>query len=106
MWKERFLSVAGLTGTYPVWVLTEQMKNGKCFQWQIFFRKSWYPTSDNGYKSVTLKEFACNAGDLGSIPELGGHGGEEYPLQYSCLENPMDRGAWQATVHGVEKSRT
>ena len=106
MWKERFLSVAGLIGTCHVWVLTGQMKNGKCFQGQIFFRKSWYPTSDNGYKSVTLKESACNAGDLGSIPELEGHGGEEYPLQYSCLENPMDRGAWQAIVHGVEKNQT
>ena len=71
-----------------------------------FFRKSWYPTSDNGYKNVTLKEFACNVEDLGSIPELGGRGGEEYLLQYPCLESPMDRGAWQATVHGVEKSRT
>ena len=54
------------------------------------------------------KEYACNAGDTGSIPGLerspgGGHGN---PLQYSCLENPMDRGAWQATVHGVTKSWT
>ena len=72
------------------------MTNGKCFQWQIFFRKSWYPASDNGYESMTLKESACNAGDLVLIPELGGHGGEEYPLQCSCLENPMNRGAWQA----------
>ena len=49
------------------------------------------------------KEFTCSAGDLGLIPGLarspgGGHGN---PLQYSCLENPMDRGAWWATVHGV-----
>ena len=45
-------------------------------------------------------------GDLGSIPELGRSLGEGngYPLQYSCLENSMDRGAWQATVHGVTKS--
>ena len=49
------------------------------------------------------KESACNAGDLGSIPGSGRSPGEwnGYPLQYSCLENPMDRGAWQATVHGV-----
>ena len=42
------------------------------------------------------KESACNAGDLGSIPELGRSpgGGRGDPLQYSCLENPMDRGAW------------
>ena len=57
------------------------------------------------------KESACNVGDaggVGSIPGLGrspgrGHG---TPLQYSCLENPMDRGAWWATVHGVTKSQT
>ena len=49
---------------------------------------------------------ACNAGDLGSIPGLGRSPGEgnDNPLQYSCLENPMDKGAWQAAVHGVAKS--
>ena len=53
------------------------------------------------------KESACNTGHLGLIPGLGRSPGEGngYPLQYSCLENPMDRGAWQATVHGVT-SRT
>ena len=52
------------------------------------------------------KETACNSGDLGSIPRPGRSPGEGngYPLQYSCLENPVDRGAWQATVHGVAKS--
>ena len=60
------------------------------------------PCSSNG------KESACNAGDLGSIPRLERSTGEGNgnPLQYSCLENPMDRGAWQATVHGVAKSQT
>ena len=50
---------------------------------------------------------ACNVGDLGSIPGSGRSpgGGNSHPLQYSCLENPMDRGAWQATVHGVAKVR-
>ena len=54
------------------------------------------------------KESACKAGDLGLIPRLGRSPGEGsgYPLQYSCLENSMDRGAWQATVHGVAKSLT
>ena len=54
------------------------------------------------------KESVCNAGDLGSIPGLGRSPDEEngYLLQYSCLENPMDRGAWWATVHGVTKSQT
>ena len=56
------------------------------------------------YSSVS-KESACNAGDPGSIPGLGRSPGEGNgnPLQHSCLENPMDRGAWQATVHGVAR---
>jgi len=54
------------------------------------------------------KESACNAGDLGSIPGLGRSPGERNgnPLQYACLGNPVDRGAWQATVHRVIKSQT
>ena len=54
------------------------------------------------------KESDCNAGDLGSIPESGRSPGEGNgnPLQYSCLENFMDRGAWQATVHETAKSWT
>ena len=54
------------------------------------------------------KELACNAGDPGSIPGLGRAPGEGNgnPLLYSCLENPMDRGAWQIIVHGVVKSWT
>ena len=47
-----------------------------------------------------------DAGDMGSIPGPGRSpgGGNDNPFQYSCLENPMDRGAWQATVHGVTES--
>ena len=54
------------------------------------------------------KESSCDVRDLGSIPGLGRSPGEGkgYPLQYSSLENPMDRGAWWATVHGVAKSQT
>ena len=54
------------------------------------------------------KESACSAGGPGLIPGLGRFPGEGNgnPLQYSCLENPMDRGAWQAAVHGVAKSQT
>ena len=50
---------------------------------------------------------ACNVGDSGLIPELGRAPGEgnSDPLQYSCLENPMDRGTWQAIVHEVTKSQ-
>ena len=55
-----------------------------------------------------VKASACNAGDLGSIPRSGRSpgGGNGNPLQYSCLENPRDGGAWWAIVHGVVKSRT
>ena len=54
------------------------------------------------------KESACNAGDLGSVPGSGRSpgGGQGNPLQCSCLENPMDRGGWRATVHGVAESQT
>ena len=58
-----------------------------------------------------VKNLPANAGDVrdtGSIPELGGSSGEGHgtPLQHACLENPMDRGAWQDTVHRVAKSPT
>ena len=58
-----------------------------------------------------VKNPPANAGDIrdvGSIPELGRSPGEGHdnPLQYSCLENPMDRGAWKITIHGVTKSQT
>ena len=67
-----------------------------------FMATTGFPGGSDG------KESACNAGDLGSIPGLGRSSGEGngYPLQYSCLENSMDRGAWQAIVHGVAKSWT
>ena len=55
-----------------------------------------------------VKNPSAHAGDLsdmGLIPELG-RGRHGNPLQHSCLENPMERGAWQAIVHGVTKSRT
>ena len=55
-----------------------------------------------------VKESTCNAGDPGSIPGSGRSPGEGTgnPLQYFCLGNPMDRGTWQAAVHGVSKSQT
>ena len=61
-----------------------------------------FPGSSDGNES------ACSAGDLGWIPGLGRSPGEGNgnPLQYSCLGNPTDGGAWQATVHGVTKNRT
>ena len=61
-----------------------------------------FPGGSDGKKS------ACNAGQLGSIPGLGRSPGEGNgnPLQYPCLENSMDGGAWRATVHGATKSWT
>ena len=61
--------------------------------------------------ALGVKNTPASAGDVkeaGSIPGSGrsSEGGRGSPLQYSCLENPVDRGAFQATVHGVEKSRT
>ena len=55
-----------------------------------------------------IKNLPANAGDEGSIPGSGRSPGEGNgnPLQYSCLENPMDRGAWQAIIHGVARSQT
>ena len=66
----------------------------------IFFSAHGFPSGSAG------KGSACNAGDLGSIPGLRRSPGEGigYPFQYSCVENPMDRGAWQATDHGITES--
>ena len=67
----------------------------------IFFIFSGFPSGSDG-------KSACNAGDLGSTPGSGrsSEEGSGYPLQYSFLENSMDRGAWQATVHGITESQT
>ena len=74
-----------------------------------------FPKVGDDYDSIldfpsdsVVKNLPVNIGDTGLIPGLGRSPGEgnSYPLQYSCLENPMDRGAWQATVHGVAKSQT
>jgi len=58
-----------------------------------------------------VKNLPANAGDIRDMDLMPGSGrspggGHDNPFQYSCLENPMDRGAWRATVHGVTKSRT
>ena len=76
---------------------------------QETFVRKWYLVLDSFCMSGSdSKEAACNAGSPGSITgfriSLGE--GNGYPLQYSCLDNSMDRGAWRAIVHGVAKSRT
>ena len=65
----------------------------------LFYKVQGFPGSSVG------EDTACNAGDPGSIPGSGRSSGEgnDNPLQYSCLENPMDRGTWQATVHEVPR---
>ena len=60
---------------------------------------------------LEIKSLPANAGDLRDVSSISGMGrspggGDSNPLQYSCLENPMDRGAWQATVHSVAESDT
>ena len=75
-----------------------------CFEWDYSRNKIWkgFSGGSDGRASV------CSVGDLGSIPGLGRSPGEGNgsPLHYSCLENPVDGGAWWAKVHGVTKSRT
>ena len=75
-----------------------------CGRKEIFLSFSYATVGFPG--GSVVKNPPANAGDTGSIPGSGRSSGDGNgnPLQYSCLENPMDRGAWQATVHGVTKS--
>ena len=80
----------------------------KCTLTGLFSKNWFFLLFSKGFPGESdSKETACNAGDLGSIPGLGRSPGEGngYSLQYSCLENSMDRGVWWATVHGVAKSK-
>ena len=72
---------------------------------QLFIHTYMYPSFPC---SSVVEKSSCNAGDLASIPGSGRSPGEGNgnPLQYSCLESPMDKGAWQTTVHVVAKSWT
>ena len=77
---------------------------GKTVNLLLFLRKA-------SQVVLVVKNLPANAGDIrdpGLIPGLGrsSREGQCNPLQYSCLENPIDRGAWWATIHGVAKSRT
>ena len=97
-----------LTVTINVEENEQKLKTSICIlsdpkmQINSLFKSVWgFPHSSVG------KESAYNPGDLGLIPGSGKFPGEGNgnPLEYSCLENPMDRGAWQAIVHGVTKSQ-
>ena len=97
-WQERHLcSCTCWPFIYLLWRNIQVLY--PCFNWLVFLLS---PGGSEG------KESACNAGDQGFIPGWGRSpgGGNRNPLQYSCLENSMDRRAWQATVHGVTKSQT
>ena len=101
-------------GNYHQWTDHERNQFSPWLRvWDIVSSSSlkWVVATGIKYRlscSSNGKESACDAGDQGSIPGLGSSSGEGTgnPLQYSCLENSMDREAWWATVHGVAKSRT
>ena len=91
----------GLTGLISLQSKGLSRVFSNCFAW-IQLAQPSFPSDSDGEKS------ACNAGDPSSIPGSGRSPGEGNgnPLQYSCLENHLDRGAWQAAVHGVARSWT
>ena len=91
------------------WDALDLEKRGKNWgSMQIWFKSTSLERSGSSLVAQMVKESTCNEGDLSLTPGLGRSPGGGYanPLQYSCLENPMDRGAWQATVHGVADSWT
>ena len=100
-WLRLHASTAGETGYIRGWGPKIPYASW-CNKKKIKFDILGFPGGSNG------EESACNVGDLGSISESGGTPGEGngYPLQYSWLENSMNRGAWWATVHGVPKCQT
>ena len=111
-WEDPLKMEMAIHSSIPTWKIpgTEephglQSKGSQRRTWQSEWAHSWpiwLPRWLSG------KEFICNAGDLGLIPGSGRspREGNSIPLQYSCLGNPMDRGTWRATVHGVPKSGT
>ena len=109
-WKWRFKTSQGDTSyhTLPSVLnpVCQALIKVQCSSYtkQPIYRLMWMDPIFRGGSSG--KESACNVGDTGFIPGSGRSPGEgnSYPLQYSCLENPMDRGAWWVTAHGVAKS--
>ena len=120
-WQQRFTwkMIGNYCSEWPVNVLEQThilTENSWGFTLCLRFCNYTYKGKRNVERTLTMdfpggsddKESACNAGDPCSIPGWGRSPGERngYPLQYSWLENSMDRGAWQATFHGVTKSLT
>ena len=90
-------------------ILKRQVRwSGIPISFRIFHSLLWSTQSKDFPDGSDSKVSVCNARDPGSIPGSGRSPGEGKgnPLRYYCLENPMDRGAWEATVHGVTKSLT
>ena len=100
MWVEELAGRAGEQVLSPLTITLEAWPN---FKFHSSCRPRNYSTLFRW--GLCSKESASQAGDLDLIPGLGRSSGEGngYPLQCSCLENSMDRGAWQATIHGVAK---
>ena len=84
------------------WVERMKLNLKKWNNYRFILVSKGFPCGSDG------RESSCNPGDLGLIPGSGRYPGEwnGHTLQYSCLENSMDRGAWPATVHGIAKSWT
>ena len=101
-WGGAWALRVGLAGDQVSQKMATVVVIGSCW------RFSWHLIAERGVPGGSeVKVSACNAGDLGSIPGLGRSPGERNgnPLQYPCLENPMDGGAWRAAVHGVAESQ-
>ena len=89
-------------------MLTEKLKSSVCYMYFMGHLLFVFQAQADIIGDSEVKASAWNEGEPGSIPGLGRSPGEGSgnPLQYSCLENPMEGGAWQATVHGVAESDT
>ena len=103
LYSSAILFISFLQYCFNHYILEYSLKSGSVIPLVLFFFLRialGFPSGSDSKASV------CNTGDPGSIPGFGRSPGEGNgsPLQYSCLENPMDRGAWQATVHGVAQS--
>ena len=105
-----------LSGRFPTHTHTHTHKDPKTQHKREFIEsmekvRAKYPSSGVSQAAVLVKNLPANAGDARHVGSIlgsgrspgGGHGN---PLQYSCLKNPMDRGAWQATVHSVTQGQT